>query len=405
MNAPPDGPYAFPMGRRGLGVATTAVAVAVSVASSVYVFGADGYVPGDPAPHPTVLSSLGLVAGLAAAVLLCWRHRRPVLVTGIALVPSLVLTSGAAAALIALAALAAARRDRVLWLGGALAYAATALTLWRDTTWHQDVRIAGTWLSADTTVATIVGVAVTAAVLTAIPVAVGVLRGTRADLRRREQRERELRDEVTRRKERSRIAHEMHDVLGHRLSLLSLQAGALEVTASPNAGDAARTLRTTARQSLEDLRQVIGVLRNDREVLTPDGAPSRPAPSLADVTTLVSETREAGVPVNLTVLLDQAPTAPAPLCLAVYRVVRESLTNVLRHAPGVAADVTVRGSPGAGVALEIVNPLVAARPSPGSGTGLTGISERVTALGGTVSIGRTGEHTFAVRAWLPWNSA
>jgi signal transduction histidine kinase len=122
------------------------------------------------------------------------------------------------------------------------------------------------------------------------------------------------------------------------------------------------------------------------------------------VTTLVAETWQAGVPVNLTVLLDQAQTAPAPLSLAVYRVVRESLTNVLRHAPGAAADVTVRGGPSSGVALEIVNPLVAAEPSPGAGAGLTGISARVTAFGGTVNIGPTHRHTFAVRAWLPWNS-
>jgi signal transduction histidine kinase len=399
------------MGRRVLGVVATVVAVAVSLVSSVYVFGADGHLPGDESLHPSVLSSFSFVAAIAAAVLLCWRHRWPVLVTGIALVPSLVLTADAMAALIALAALAAARRDRMLWLGGALVYAATALALWRDASWDPYVTVAGKWMSTETAVGKIVGVAVTAAVLTAIPLTVGILRGTRADLRQREQRERELRDEVTRQEERSRIAHEMHDVLGHRLSLLSLQAGALEVSASPAAGEVARTVRTTARQSLEDLRQVIGVLRDGREFLTPDGAPSRPAPSLADLTTLVSETRQAGAPVNLMVLLDQASTAPAPLCLAVYRIVQESLTNVLRHAPGAAADVTVRGGPGAGVALEIVNPLAVADPSPGSGsgsgsgTGLTGISERVTALGGTVSIGPTREHTFAVRAWLPWNPA
>jgi signal transduction histidine kinase len=107
----------------------------------------------------------------------------------------------------------------------------------------------------------------------------------------------------------------------------------------------------------------------------------------------------------MTVLLDQAGTAPAPLGMAVYRVVQESLTNVLRHAPGAPADVTVRGGPGAGVTLEVVNPLITAPPNPGAGTGLTGISERVTALGGNASVGPTPEGTFAVRAWLPWPPA
>ena len=106
----------------------------------------------------------------------------------------------------------------------------------------------------------------------------------------------------------------------------------------------------------------------------------------------------------MTLLLDQVSAAPPQLGVAVYRIVQESLTNVLRHAPSAPADVTVRGGPGAGVTVEIVNPLLAAPPNPGAGTGtgLTGISERATALGGNASTGPTAEGTFAVRAWLPW---
>jgi signal transduction histidine kinase len=223
--------------------------------SSFYVFGADGYSPADKEPHPSVLSSLAFVAALGAAVMLVWRHR-------------------------------------VLWAGGALVYLATALALWRDLGWHKEVTIAGE-LFATTMPAKLISVLVMAALLTAIPLTVGILRGTRADLRRRELSERELRDEVTRQEERSRIAHEMHDVLGHRLSLLSLQAGALEVspTAAP---EVARTVRTTARQSLADLRQVIGVLRDGRDFQLAGG----PAPALVDLPALVASTREAGVPVT-----------------------------------------------------------------------------------------------------------
>jgi signal transduction histidine kinase len=385
------------MGRRVLGVVITVIAVAVSVVSSFYAFGADGYVPPSRDLHPTVLTVLSFLAAIGAAVMLCWRHQKPELVLGIALVPGF-LASDALAALIALAALAAARRDRLLWLAATLTYTATACAVWRDAGWHPQVTIAGTWVP-ESMPGKLIGVLVTAAVLTAIPLTVGILRGTRADLKQRELREAALRDEMTRREERSRIAHEMHDVLGHRLSLLSLQAGALEVTDQAAASEVARTVRTTAKQSLNDLRQVIGVLRDGRDFQL-----SGPAPTLTDLPTLVAETRQAGVPVNVTVLLDQAGNAPAPLGMAVYRIVQESLTNVLRHAPGAPADVTVRGGPGAGVTLEVVNPLVPAAPNPGTRTGLTGISERVTALGGTVSAGPTPEGTFAVRAWLPWHS-
>jgi signal transduction histidine kinase len=384
------------MGRRVLGVVITVIAVAVSVVSSFYVFGADGYVSQERLLNPTVLTGLSFAIAIGAAVMLCWRHEKPELVLGIALVPPL-LASDSMAALIALAALAAARRDRLLWLGGALTYLVTVAAVWRDAGWHPKVTMAGTWVP-DAMPGKLIGAMVTAAVFTAIPLTVGVLRGTRADLRQRELREAALRDEMTRQEERSRIAHEMHDVLGHRLSLLSLQAGALEVV-DPNAtGDVARTVRTTAKQSLDDLRQVIGVLRDGRDYQLSSG----PVPALTDLPALVAETRQAGVPVNLTVMLDQVGSAPAPLAMAVYRVVQESLTNILRHAPGAPTDVTVRGGPGAGVTLEVVNPLVTAPPNPGAGTGLTGISERATALGGNASAGPTPEGTFAVRAWLPW---
>jgi signal transduction histidine kinase len=384
------------MGRRGLGVVITVIAVMISVLSSIVVVGNSEHVPGKQLQlDPLSLSWLSFILSLGAAVLLVWRHRWPVLVCGLALVPPLLL-SDSMAALIALAALAAARRDRLLWVGGALVFVATTLAVWRDAGWHEDVTIIGT-LIADSGPGRVIGTVVTSAVMTAVPLIVGILRGTRADLREREQREVALRDEVARQEERSRIAHEMHDVLGHRLSLLSLQAGALEVTAPETAGDAARTVRSTAKQSLEDLRQVIGVLRDGRDFQL-----HGPMPTLADLPTLVAETRQAGVPVNLTVMLDQAYAAPEPLATAVYRIVQESLTNVLRHAPGAQADVVVRGGPGAGVTLEIVNPLRPGPASPGSGSGLAGISERVTALGGRANLGATPNGTFVVQAWLPW---
>lgn len=386
------------MERRALGVVTTVFAVMVSVFSSFYVLSADRNTIDDPI-HPSGLTFLSFILSIGAAVLLCWRHQWPVLVTGLALVPPLVL-SDSMAALIALAALAAARRDKVLWLGGFLVFWATALAIWRDAGWDESLTIFGTFIS-DSQPGKAIGTFVTSAVLVTIPLTVGLLRGARAELRQRERQEAALRYEMTRQEERSRIAHEMHDVLGHRLSLLSLQAGALEVTAPEGAGDVARTVRSTAKQSLEDLRQVIGVLRDGRDFHL-----QGPTPTIADLPALVAQTRQAGIWVNLTVMIDQATTAPPQLGMAVYRVAQESLTNVLRHAPGAPADITVRGGPGAGVTLEIVNPLPppgsTVPTSPGSGSGVTGMSERVTALGGRVNIGPTTGGAFVVQAWLPW---
>lgn len=396
------------MGRRVLGVVITVFAVAASVISSIFVFSTQGYLPQTKSFDPTWWSVLGFFTGITAAVMLCWRHRWPELVLGIALVPPLMFRSDALAALIALAALAAHRRDRLLWTGSVLTYLATAWALFGDANRHADVTIAGQIVGKEFSAVQVMGTLTVAVVMTAVPLTLGVVRGMQDTLAIREAKEEELRAEMTRRAERTRIAREMHDVLGHRLSLLSLQAGALEVSQGPATSEAAKTVRTTARQSLDDLRQVIGVLRDGQGFgENGDGPhhPEPPQPALTDIPELVANARGSGLPVNVTILLDGAGDAPALLGTTAYRIVQESLTNILKHAPGVAAEVSVRGGPGSGLTVEVVNPLpattTAAKP-PGSGTGLTGIGERVTLIGGQVSTGPTEERTFAVRAWLPW---
>jgi signal transduction histidine kinase len=327
-------------------------------------------------------------------------------VTGIAVAPPLLLAADSLAALIALAALATRFTGWWRWGAATLVFAATGLAVWRDASRYTDMSLAETWISTETTGAKLTGVIVTAAVYTAVPLTLGIVRYSIAEKRRLAAEEAALRDQVARREEQARIAREMHDVLGHRLSLLSLQAGALEVTAAttPDAAEAAKTVRTTARQSLDVLRQVIGVLRGagfaDR---APGGPAEPPQPTLADIPDLITGARQAGLAVNVTILLDQASTAPAPLGTAAYRILQEALTNVLRHAPGAQAEVLVRGGPGAGLSVEVFNPLPAHPvPSPGSGTGLTGVNERISLLGGALSAGPVDERTFALRAWLPW---
>ncbi|MEV6832691.1 histidine kinase [Amycolatopsis sp. NPDC051102] len=389
-----------------LRVLYTVLAVAAGVLSSTVNVALDSSVPGSDATNTTVLGMLGWLAGMGAAVMLVWRHRWPLLVTGLALVPPLLLTADSMAALIALAALTARFVGWWRWGAATLVFAATGLAVWRDAGRHPDLSIAGAWLSTETTAAELAGVVLTALLFTAVPLTTGIVRHSLAETRRRVAEQEALRDQMARREEQARIAREMHDVLGHRLSLLSLQAGALEVTAAttPGAAEAAKTARTTARQSLDDLRQVIGVLRTtgfaDR---APGGPAEPPQPTLADIPDLVTGARQAGLAANVTILLDQASTAPAPLGTAAYRILQEALTNVLRHAPGAPAEVLVRGAPGAGLSLEVLNPLPPHPvPSPGSGTGLTGVNERISLLGGTLTAGPADERTFALRAWLPW---
>src|SRR5262245_23056097 len=155
------------MGSRALGVLATVFAVMFSVISSIYVVSADRANLDAPL-DPSGLTWLSFIAAIGAAVMLCWRHQWPVLVCGLTLVPSLLLMSDSAAALVALAALAAARRDKMLWLGGFLVFAATSLAVWRDAGWDDSITILGTWVS-DTEPGKVIGTLTTAAVLCAIP--------------------------------------------------------------------------------------------------------------------------------------------------------------------------------------------------------------------------------------------
>jgi signal transduction histidine kinase len=214
--------------------------------------------------------------------------------------------------------------------------------------------------------------------------------------------EQQLRVEQARHQERARIAREMHDVLAHRISLLSVHAGALEFRPDAPAGEVARAagvIRASAHQALQDLREVIGVLRDDAG----DGAPERPQPSLADLPALIDESRRAGMTVRWDNLLDDAAVVPASIGRSAYRTVQEGLTNARKHAPGAAVRVTVDGAAGTGLTVEVRNPLVRAAPEiPGSGTGLIGLAERAMLAGGRLEHGHTRQGDFRMHAWLPW---
>jgi signal transduction histidine kinase len=228
-------------------------------------------------------------------------------------------------------------------------------------------------------------------------------------LRERERRAESDRDTQARRHERHRIAREMHDVLAHRLSLVSLHAGALELRPDRPADEIARAagvIRDSAHQALEDLRGVIGVLRADPAGDDwADEAPQRPQPTLADLPELVDESRQAGTLVELECNVAEPAAVPVAVGRGAYRIVQEAITNSRKHAHGEEVSITVSGSRGEGLTVEIRNPCPAGAGTtaiPGAGSGLLGLSERASLAGGRLEHGRTPAGDFRLWAWLPW---
>ncbi|MHA6762542.1 sensor histidine kinase [Streptacidiphilus sp. PAMC 29251] len=211
--------------------------------------------------------------------------------------------------------------------------------------------------------------------------------------------------------ERTRIAREMHDVVAHRVSLMVVHAGALERVVHKDAGRAAESAKMMGdigRQALDELRQILGVLRTvETDAVSGEVAaavlavPSSDGPGLADVPRLVDESRAAGLRVRLTVG-GARRSLTAETERTAYRVVQEALTNVLKHAAGAEAEVVVAYVPG-GVALAVSNSCPnsggeARRELPSGGNGLVGMRERVTALGGSFTAGATAAGGFRVEA-------
>jgi signal transduction histidine kinase len=208
--------------------------------------------------------------------------------------------------------------------------------------------------------------------------------------------------------ERTRIAEEMHDMLGHRLSLVSVYAGTLEMDGEPETRSRATLIRTTVAEAMAELRQILGVLRSE-DADGPAGAAS-PVTDLgcrADVERIVTATRGAGLEVTLGWDGPDLDTAPQPVRRGVHRIVQEGLTNVLRHAPGATSAVTVVvSSEPRRVAVGIRNTpagLAGAgdRPPAGGGRGIAGLRERVRLLGGSLYAHPTDDGGFLLHAELP----
>ncbi|MEV0714178.1 histidine kinase [Asanoa sp. NPDC050611] len=341
---------------------------------------------------------------LAACLVLWLRRRHPLAVAGFVFVAYMIGDSATGAALVAVLTVAVHRGWQVS-VPVALAFLVPSL-----------------WFSFTTPPPTVPwqAMAVIVFLMFVVPLVWGMAVRSRRQvvvgLRRDAEwaaRDHEHRLADARRAERERIAREMHDTLAHRISLISVHAGALAYRSAQAEAGAGRPLDAAdvgaaidvihgnARRALVELGDVLEVLRTDAE----DGEPAGPQPRIADITRLVADAEAVGQRVAVTVECEPTDTLRAAVQRTVYRTVQEGLTNARKHAPGARVEVRVTGAPGEGVTAVVSNPLApgVSAPSavPGAGVGLTGLAERVALDGGTLEHGPE-LGCFRLVTRLPW---
>ncbi|MFD7956823.1 sensor histidine kinase [Streptomyces ardesiacus] len=346
----------------------------------------------EPGLSPAMAVVDQLVGALSCAAV--WLRRRWPVGLAVAMVPfSLVSATAGGAALASLFTLAVHRPLRYLaWVG-------TAGLLTQPLYY---------WMRPEPDLPYLASIAI-GTLLTATVVGWGLLVRSKRQLllslrdrARHAEAEARLRGEQAQRLAREAIAREMHDVLAHRLTLLSVHAGALEFRPDAPREEVARAagvIRESAHEALQDLRQIIGVLR----AADSDDA-GRPQPTLVALDALVAESRAAGMKVTLADRVPDPAAVPASVGRTAYRIAQEALTNARKHAPGTEVTVSVAGAPDDGLALSVRNapPRGEVPHVPGSGQGLIGLTERATLAGGTLEHGPTPAGGFEVRARLPW---
>lgn len=344
-----------------------------------------------------------LAIGALLIPLLLLRRSRPLAVALVLGISGAFMTSTIAAAGIAVISLCThrVRRDIVLvgvtWLSTGVVF---------DTIHHSSAGFGDRVANLTTSVLAL-----------AFAVAVGLFIGARRELvaqlhERAEtaEREQELRISQARVGERARIAREMHDVLAHRISLVAMHSGALSYRTDLSAEQVRETaslIQESSHQALEELREVLGILR---EPGVDQGHVAAPLPTLADLPRLIDSEREAGAVIDLATDGDLV-AVPSALSRNGFRIVQECLTNARKHAPAAPIAVRVAISPDTGVRIEVANPVPKqtspAMPNnwPRSGLGLVGLTERVDLSGGELTYGVDRGHRFVVCASLPWERA
>jgi len=380
-------------------------------------------------------SDVGLLIallGIAFVVAVQWRQRWP-LVLALVGVGGVLLQLGPTLALISLMWIFVTRPWReALWVGAAVTLA-TGFAVWRDLVptpaatsfWRtiiaQDGHPVGWYVPVVVTivlVAAFVGIGLWLRTRDALRTAEGVAASERQTVTT-------LTDQVSRQTERERLAREIHDGLGHNLSILSVHAGALEAMAEvagdelvdrPEGADAverrtasqlkesAQVVRETAAKSVSELHSLLNILRNPG-----DADVAAPTKTLRDVRALIDDSVTAGMPLVATVYVEDGEAMDPPLAQAAYRIVQELLTNARKHASTVSVRLSMTGGPAEGeLVIGTANHLPPPKwpPSPDGetrrGTGLVGIRERVEHYGGDMQWGADAEAVFRVSVRLPW---
>ncbi len=340
---------------------------------------------------------LGLVLALASTVPVAWRARRPLLAAAV------VLAANGACVYAAAPQQAAFQPFVALVL---VAYSVGIRAEGRRATWAPPLLAAA---AVPVFVAAILhgqdpGNAIPSFVWLGAAWAVGrLVRGWRVknaalEIANRELAEqRELQAQAAVAVERGRIARELHDVVAHNVSMMVVQAGAAARVLQgkqPDVQNALDVIAVTGRETVDEMRTLLGVLRSDEDL-----AGLRPQPGLADLEQLAAGVCEAGLPV--TIRIEGVRRAlPPSLELSAFRIVQEALTNALKHAGPASALVTVRYEDGA-VEVEIIDSGGGPGAAPGIGHGLVGMRERAAMFGGELDAGQPDGGGFRVRARLP----
>ena len=425
------------------------------------------------------LDVAGFLVGLALLVVVFLRRRWPVAITVASALAGIGVYLDTTVGLIAFTTVvrrSRSLRDPVPWATGALLAVGTLTALFRDASYGATgSSMIGAFNSSPdphaVTHVSVLQVLFLAVVAMSLPVAVGLWLRARDGEKKARRRAQEaadasaqaeraaqeqtrtstrLADTVSLQAERERVAREVHDGLGHRLSLLALHAaaleqGVLETSESSNApegsqapdsagavGDddpraAAQRVRQEAQGAMRDLRSLLAVLRE------PVGA-VEPAPRLEDLREVVDGVLAARQPLSSSIYLDRAAQADEVLSRAVYRIVQESLTNARKHSPGTSVQLRVEGGPDTGIDITCSNRISRTEPEapeaeageapqaagadrgaasgpgvvvgdPQGGSGLRGMAQRAAICGGTFHAGPDGQGRFVVSAHLPWRSA
>jgi signal transduction histidine kinase len=331
-----------------------------------------------------------IACALLAAFVLPLRRRLPLLAFLLTL-PAAVVTDAVIATLVALYTLSSLSRHRVLLAVCATVFAISDFSPWPWSSWEV-AQLSDTYSLIHLSYALATAAA---------PVFLGQLVQARRELSLRlaeiteaREHERLLTAQSVLAKERAQLAREMHDVVSHQVSLIAVQAGALQVSGrDAEARKAAATIRRLSVQTLDELRHMVSVLRASGSSPTE----LTPQPSLADVQRLVSGSGiEAELESNL------PDDLPPTVQRAVYRTIQEALTNVRKHAPGATAAVRIHHQDGA-IYATVTNtpPTRPALSLPSAHHGLAGLSQRAELLGGTITSGPTTDGGYGLRLELP----